>query len=92
MVSLANHYDMFDCAQTDWRFESDDWTLKPRRSTLSGKEAPLPPKGHVTPKGAKVDKQIPMDSNTYKQLENLWVINDKGFGVLHAKYKKDIGR
>jgi len=40
MQSFANHYDVWDVAQTQWRMENV-WTTKPKQSTLAG-YVPIP--------------------------------------------------
>ena len=85
MQSFTNHYDIWDAAQTEWRWENE-WTIKPKKSTLAGYE---PIREYETVCEAK-GKQKPAKFNNimFLQILELWATENPPFRRMLRRYTK----
>ena len=86
MQSFANHYDLWDAAQTTWRF-TGDWITPPKKSTMAGF---VPMKEHDTvtePKGAR--RTIKLNETVFDQVMELWATENRPLSALLARFAKE---
>ena len=84
MQSFVNHYDLWDSAQSQWRW-SGSWTTKPKKSTMAGyREVPE----HDTKTVAKGARHtVVLSKALHFQVLEAFAVENKRFDGLLDKYK-----
>ena len=84
--SFANHYDLWDAAQTSWRF-TGKWVTPPKKSTMAGF---VPMKEHDTITEAKGARStMKLSTTIFTQVMELWATENKALTNLLARFEKD---
>lgn len=84
MQSFANHYDLWDTAQSEWRFEKK-WSSEPKKSTLAGY---TPMAEHDTITKALGAKQAgKLSRSMFLMVLELWATENNAFDKLLDRYK-----
>ena len=84
MQSFVNHYDLWDSAQSSWRW-TGEWTTKPKKSTMAGyREVPEYDTKTVA-KGAR--HTIVLSKTLHLQVLEIFAVENTRFDGLLDKYK-----
>jgi hypothetical protein len=84
MQTFVNHYDLWDSAQSEWRW-TGSWTTKPKKSTMAGYQAVPENDNKTVAKGAR--KTIVLSKGMHLQVLEMFAVENKRFDVLLDKYK-----
>jgi len=84
MQSFVNHYDLWDSAQSNWRW-TGSWTTKPKKSTMAG-YSPVPAWDFKTmAKGSR--RMIVLSEVLHLQVLEMFAVENTRFDNLLDKYK-----
>ena len=87
MQSFVNHYDLWDSAQSNWRW-TGSWTTKPKKSTMAGyRDVPVYDLKTIA-KGAR--HTIILSETLHFQMLEMFAVANTRFDALLDKYKASL--
>jgi hypothetical protein len=89
MQSFVNHYDLWDAAQTTWRWEGN-WTINPKKSGLAGYKPMREYNMETEAKGAQ--RAGKLSHELFNQVLNLWATENRGFDRLLDRYRRAMSK
>ena len=87
MQSFVNHYDLWDAAQSEWRW-SGEWANKPNKSTMIGYRDVPEYATKTLAKGAR--HTIVLSKSLHLQLLEIYAVENTRFDKLLDKYKASV--
>ena len=87
MQSFINHYDLWDSAQSEWRW-TGSWANKPKKSTMVGYRDVPEYDTKTVAKGAR--HTIELSEALHLQVLEIFAVENKRFDKLLDKYKTSV--